>query len=48
MAEASTGVKDIRDFFEMKTGEFMAQWKKLSDKDKAELKQGIQDKTLTY
>lgn len=30
------------------TREFSEEWKRLSDKDKAELKKGLDDGTLTY
>lgn len=44
-----TGMKEIKEFFNMaKPQEFLAEWKKLSPKDKAEIKQGILDKSLTY
>ncbi len=43
-----TGIKEIKEFFGMKTSDFMAQWKGLSAKDKLELRQGILDGSLTY
>lgn len=47
-AKSTTGVKKIMVFFGMTAGNFMKEWKLLSDQDKADLKQGIEDGTLTY
>lgn len=48
---AGTSIKAVADFFR-KDGEtlsdFSKQWKELSDKDKADLRNGIADGSLTY
>lgn len=38
----------IRDFFGMTSADFAREYKLLSTQDKADLKQGIEDGTLTY
>lgn len=48
MTDGKVTIKDIVNYFGMKTGEFMTHWKKLSQKDKDEIKRGIADGTLTY
>lgn len=48
MSEAT--LKDVREFFGMTVGQFRDVWTKqgLTDKDKAEIRQGIGDGTMTY
>lgn len=46
MPEAS--VKEVMTFFGMSANDFMKDWKKLSPADKAALKEGIGNGTLTY
>ncbi len=48
MSEAT--LKDVREFFGMTVGQFRDEWTKqgLTDKDKAEIRQGIGDGTMTY
>jgi hypothetical protein len=41
-------VVDVMRFFGMQTATFKKQWGELTDKDKADLKQGIGDGSLTY
>ncbi len=47
-------IKDVSDYFKTgdverdKLGNFKNEWVQLSDQDKAQLKQGIGDKTYTY
>lgn len=41
-------VKDVMAFFSMKPSEFTKEWRALSDQDKAALKAGIGDASLTY
>lgn len=41
-------LKTVREFFGMSMQEMKAEWVPLSDKDKAELTQGLTDGTLTY
>lgn len=41
-------VKDVMAFFSMKPSEFTKEWRQLSDSDKAVLKAGIRDGSLTY
>jgi hypothetical protein len=52
MANNTPGtLKDVRDYFKVEgqpLTQFGEEWKQLSDKDKAELKQGIGDGSLTY
>lgn len=49
MAEKrETGMVAVMHFFGMKVGEFRKEWAELSDKDKAELKSGIENGSLTY
>jgi len=43
-----TGVKKVMEFFGMAAGEFMKEWKPLSEKDKNDLREGIYNGTLTY
>jgi hypothetical protein len=40
MPEAGT-VKDVMTFFEMSASEFMREWKRLTDADKAQFKNGV-------
>ncbi len=52
MSDAS--LAEIYDYFsdnkqnDYKMGQFRDEWKKLTDQDKADLKKGIGDRTLTY
>ena len=39
---------EVMKFFEIKTTEFRMLWKELTDTDKAQLKSGIADGSLTY
>ena len=39
---------DVMRYFDMKAGEFRAEWSKMTETDKAQLKAGITDGTLTY
>jgi hypothetical protein len=39
---------DVMHYFNMKPGDFKKEWGELSDKDKADLKQGIGDGTYDY
>ena len=42
-------LKDIKNFFDYPTLKaFSADWKQLTEIDKAQIKQGLQDGTLTY
>jgi hypothetical protein len=47
MANAVT-LATIRDFFEVKTAQFMKEWQELSDQDKADIRQGFEDGSMTY
>jgi hypothetical protein len=38
----------IRDFLGMSSGDFAREWKQLSPGDKADIKKGIEDGSLTY
>lgn len=44
----STGIKEVKEFFELPPSEFMKEWKALSPEDKEDLRKGIHDGTLTY
>lgn len=46
MADAT--LKEVREYFGMTTPEFRAEWVPLPDSDKAELKAGIGNGTLSY
>jgi hypothetical protein len=39
---------EIKDFFGMSASEFMAEWKELSPEDKADLKTGFENGSMTY
>lgn len=42
-------VKDIMAYFGYKSaGEFMRDWKQMTDTDKAQIKAGLSDESLTY
>ena len=41
-------IKEVREFFDIPVSQFAKEWRMLSDKDKADLKKGIGDGTLTY
>lgn len=51
---AAATIKDVSDYFKTgdpdrdKLGNFKNEWTALTDKDKAEIKQGLGDGTLTY
>lgn len=46
---AAVTINDVRKYFEFQTAaNFAAEWRKLTDKDKAEIKKGLEDGTLTY
>lgn len=46
MADAT--LKDVMAFFDMTAEEVRREWKLLTDADKADIKRGIGDGTLTY
>ena len=46
MPDAS--LKEIMAFFEMPSKGFASEWRRMSDTDKAQIKAGIGDGTLTY
>jgi hypothetical protein len=41
-------LKDVRDHFGLDGKEMVAQWRKLSDADKRDLRAGVGDGTLNY
>lgn len=41
-------IATIRDFFGLKTGEFMKQWQELSDQDKKDIRKGFEDGSMNY
>lgn len=45
---ATSVLAKIREFFEMEMAEFKREWTALTPEDKAQLKQGMEDGTLTY
>lgn len=45
---SSGEIKQVMAFFDMKAGEFMKEWKPLPDKDRAQLREGVMNGTLTY
>jgi hypothetical protein len=45
---AAANIKDVMNFFEIPIATFSKEWKELSDKDKADLREGIGDGTLSY
>jgi hypothetical protein len=47
-AKPEATLKEVRDTFGMSSGDFARDWKKLSEQDKKDLRQGIGDGTLTY
>lgn len=47
MAERNL-LKEIRDYFGMKAADMIREWKELSEKDKEEIRTGIENGTLTY
>lgn len=47
MADKVT-LKDICAFFEMSLSDFSKAWKALPDADKAQIKSGLENGTLTY
>lgn len=51
MEQQNGSMRDVMAYFEMPTATFSKEWRELSDKDKADLKNGIGVKgtgTLTY
>ena len=50
MADTKATIKDVKEYFGMSLPEMKKEWMQggLTDKDKAELMQGIGDGTLTY
>lgn len=46
MAEST--LKKIMEFFGMSPSEFTKDWKKLTTEDKAQIREGIENGTLTY
>jgi hypothetical protein len=49
MSEQAT-LKDVREFFGMTVGQFRDEWTKqgLTDVDKAQIRQGLANGTMTY
>ncbi len=49
MSEQAT-LKDVREFFGMTVGQFRDEWTKqgLTETDKAQIRQGLADGTMTY
>ena len=47
MSEAAT-LKQVMEFFAIPTGQFGKEWKVLSDSEKAQIKAGLGDGSLTY
>lgn len=45
---AAATIKQIKDYFGLESAEMSKAWRELSDKDKADLKNGIGNGTLTY
>jgi hypothetical protein len=45
---AAATMIDVMKYFEMKPAEFKAQWARLTDTGKAQLKEGIGNGSLTY
>lgn len=46
---AAVTINDVRKYFEFKTAaNFAAEWRKLTDQDKADIKAGLENGTLTY
>ena len=41
-------LKEVRDYFGITGKEMIAEWRKLTDADKRELRAGLGDGTLTY
>ncbi len=50
LTEAGTafGLKDIMKWFEIPIGKFTKEWKRLSDDDKAQIRNALGDSTLNY
>ena len=51
MADTETNIaslKEVRDFFGIDGKQMIVEWRGLTDLDKAQLRQGIGDGTLTY
>lgn len=44
----NASVKDVMAYFGMPVSQFKSEWSKLTDQDKANLKAGIGDGSLTY
>lgn len=41
-------LKEVRDYFGLDGKQMVAEWRKLSEQDKADLRGGLGDGTLTY
>lgn len=41
-------LKEIREFFGMSAGAFAAQWRAMTTHDRAQIKSGLTDGSLTY
>lgn len=48
MPEKEITIKDITAFFGMTPREMVKEWKELSDTDKADIRSGLQNGSLTY
>jgi hypothetical protein len=48
MTEKRNILAEIKNFFGMEATPFMAEWKSLSDSDKADLKSGFENGSMTY
>lgn len=46
--ETLASLKDVRDFFGLDGKEMVAQWRKMSDADKHDLRAGLGNESLTY
>ena len=43
-----TTLTQIREFFEIPIAQFAKEWRALTDKDRADIKQGFNDGSMTY
>ena len=48
MADEKSVLVRLKEFFEMKTTDFMREWSKLSEQDKVDLRKGAEDGSWTY
>lgn len=48
MSENTATLKDVMAYFNMTPAEFTPDWRKMTADDKAQLRQGIGDGSLTY